>query len=263
MQRVINAVLALLDLHFRGAANADHRDAAGELGQPLLQLLAIVVGGGLLNLRLGLRDAALDLYDPSSAGIAAHNHAGRASSSHARVDTGLNLSKARSLAMRRKLAAVRQQHSRTLSQLSFGSSSRSRLPRGSKRTGILPALEQCKWRTVELATGCRFVTERQSGASASVPSRAKGAPGGLAGGDVTRPPLRGHHPCQSISSRPVDLRTAAGWRQFSSTRWLGSASDTASLSGWAGKASQHQTGTGLSRRDAASLHLGRLEMRVN
>jgi hypothetical protein len=43
------------------AADADHRNAAGELGQPLLQLLAVVVGGGLLDLRLDLGDAALDV----------------------------------------------------------------------------------------------------------------------------------------------------------------------------------------------------------
>jgi len=37
------------------------RNAAGELCQPFLQLLAIVVGGGLLDLRLDLGDAALDI----------------------------------------------------------------------------------------------------------------------------------------------------------------------------------------------------------
>src|SRR4029450_2026475 len=42
-------------------ADADHRDAAGQLGQPLLQLLAVVVGGGLLDLLLDLGHAALDL----------------------------------------------------------------------------------------------------------------------------------------------------------------------------------------------------------
>ncbi|GIX15602.1 MAG: hypothetical protein KatS3mg118_3561 [Paracoccaceae bacterium] len=43
------------------AADADHRDAAGQLGQPLLQLLAVVVRGGLLDLRLDLGDTGLDL----------------------------------------------------------------------------------------------------------------------------------------------------------------------------------------------------------
>jgi hypothetical protein len=42
-------------------ADADHRDAARELGQTLLQLLAVVVRGSLLDLRLDLADAALDV----------------------------------------------------------------------------------------------------------------------------------------------------------------------------------------------------------
>ena len=51
---VIDAILALLHLDLGRAADADHRDAARELGEPLLQLLAVVVGGGLLDLRLDL-----------------------------------------------------------------------------------------------------------------------------------------------------------------------------------------------------------------
>ncbi len=43
------------------AADADHRDAAGELGQALLQLLTVVVRGGFLDLRLDLRNAGLDV----------------------------------------------------------------------------------------------------------------------------------------------------------------------------------------------------------
>src|SRR6202043_3929133 len=54
-------ILALLDLALGGAADADHRDAAGELGKTFLQLLAVVVGGGLLDLRLDLGDAGLDV----------------------------------------------------------------------------------------------------------------------------------------------------------------------------------------------------------
>ena len=61
MEGVINAVLPLLDLDLSCAADADHRDAAGELRQPLLQLLLVVVRGGLLDLRLDLVDARLDL----------------------------------------------------------------------------------------------------------------------------------------------------------------------------------------------------------
>ena len=61
VERVVHAVLLLLDLDLGRAADADHRDAARELGETLLQLLTVVVGGGLLDLRLDLRDAALDV----------------------------------------------------------------------------------------------------------------------------------------------------------------------------------------------------------
>src|SRR5262249_16828661 len=44
-----------------GAADADHRDAARELGKTLLEFLAIVVGGGFLDLRLDLANASLDV----------------------------------------------------------------------------------------------------------------------------------------------------------------------------------------------------------
>src|SRR5262249_33924014 len=59
--RVVNAILAFFPLGLGGAAAADPRDTACELGQPLLQLLAVVVGLGLLNLRLDLVDARLDV----------------------------------------------------------------------------------------------------------------------------------------------------------------------------------------------------------
>ena len=61
VHRVIDAILALLHLDLGGAADADHRDAARELGEPLLQLLLVVVGGGLLDLRLDLGDAGFDV----------------------------------------------------------------------------------------------------------------------------------------------------------------------------------------------------------
>ena len=47
---VLDAVLALLELDLGGRADADHADAAGELGQPLLELLAVPVGVGVLDL---------------------------------------------------------------------------------------------------------------------------------------------------------------------------------------------------------------------
>src|SRR5579862_8615335 len=61
MHRVIDAILALLHLDLGGAADADHRDAAGELGETLLQLFTVVVRGRLLDLRLDLRHARLDV----------------------------------------------------------------------------------------------------------------------------------------------------------------------------------------------------------
>src|SRR3712207_8440235 len=46
---VVDAVLLLLDLNLSRAADADHGDAARELGEALLELLAVVVRGGLLR----------------------------------------------------------------------------------------------------------------------------------------------------------------------------------------------------------------------
>src|SRR5579872_135496 len=61
VERVLDAILLLLDLDLCRTADADHRDAAGELGQTLLKLLAVVVRGGLLDLRLDLANARLDV----------------------------------------------------------------------------------------------------------------------------------------------------------------------------------------------------------
>ena len=61
IERVVDAVLALLDLDLGGAADLDDGNATGELGQPLLQLLLVVVRGRLLDLRLDLADAGLDV----------------------------------------------------------------------------------------------------------------------------------------------------------------------------------------------------------
>ena len=46
---------------FSGRAHFDHRDAARELRQALLELLAIVIGGGLIDLGAQGFDAALDV----------------------------------------------------------------------------------------------------------------------------------------------------------------------------------------------------------
>src|SRR3954454_20434958 len=60
LQGVLDAVLLLLHLRLGGRADLHDGDAAGELGEALLELLAIEVGVGVLDLRLDLVDAALD-----------------------------------------------------------------------------------------------------------------------------------------------------------------------------------------------------------
>src|SRR3954471_7672126 len=61
VQRILHACLLLLHLRFGGGADLHHRDAAHELGEPLLELLAVVVGGRLLDLRADLLDPGLDV----------------------------------------------------------------------------------------------------------------------------------------------------------------------------------------------------------
>ena len=64
---VLDAVLALLELDLGGRARLDDGDAAGELGEALLELLAVVVRVRLLDLGADLVDPAGDLV-----GVAAH-----------------------------------------------------------------------------------------------------------------------------------------------------------------------------------------------
>src|SRR6476661_5374033 len=61
MHGIIDAILALLHLDLCRPADTDHRDAAREFGEPLLELLAIVIRGGLLDLCLDLSNACLDI----------------------------------------------------------------------------------------------------------------------------------------------------------------------------------------------------------
>src|SRR5215218_2777603 len=60
MHGVLDAGLLLLHFSLGRGADLDHRHAADQLGQPLLQLLAVVVRGGLLDLVADLLDAARD-----------------------------------------------------------------------------------------------------------------------------------------------------------------------------------------------------------
>jgi len=61
VHRVIDAIFALLHLGLGRTTDPDHRDAARELCEALLQLLLIVVRGGLLDLRFDLRDSRFDV----------------------------------------------------------------------------------------------------------------------------------------------------------------------------------------------------------
>ena len=61
VQGVLDAGLLLLHLGLGGGADVDHGHAAGQLGQPLLELLPVVVAGGLLDRGADLGDAALDV----------------------------------------------------------------------------------------------------------------------------------------------------------------------------------------------------------
>jgi hypothetical protein len=58
---VLDAVLLLLQLHLGGGADLDDGNAAGQLGQALLQLLAVPVRVGVVDLGLDLVDPALDV----------------------------------------------------------------------------------------------------------------------------------------------------------------------------------------------------------
>ena len=60
VERVVDAILALLDLDLGRAADLDHGNAAGELGETLLELLAVIVAGGVLDLLADRFGAGLD-----------------------------------------------------------------------------------------------------------------------------------------------------------------------------------------------------------
>ena len=58
---IFDAVLLLLELDLGGGADLEHGNATGQLGEALLELLAVVVGVGVLDLGLDLVDAAVDV----------------------------------------------------------------------------------------------------------------------------------------------------------------------------------------------------------
>src|SRR6266576_7079596 len=67
LERVLDAVLLLLHLRLSRRTDLDDRNAAGKLRQPLLQLLAVEVGVGVLDLGLQLLDPGLDRVRLSAA----------------------------------------------------------------------------------------------------------------------------------------------------------------------------------------------------
>ena len=60
LQGVLDAVLDLLELGLGSSADLDDGNATGELGQALLELLAVEVRGGVLHLTLDLSDTSVD-----------------------------------------------------------------------------------------------------------------------------------------------------------------------------------------------------------
>src|SRR4051794_15351593 len=64
---ILNTSLLFLHLGLGRRTNLDHCNAANQLGQTLLQLLAVVVGGGLLDLSANLLHAAFDVGALSAA----------------------------------------------------------------------------------------------------------------------------------------------------------------------------------------------------
>ena len=65
--RIVQRLFLRLHLRFRGRADADHGDAAGQLGEPFLQLFLVVVAGRLLDLPAYLLDPAVDLLAVAAA----------------------------------------------------------------------------------------------------------------------------------------------------------------------------------------------------
>src|SRR5437764_1150697 len=83
LERVLDAVLLLLHLGLGGGANLHDRDTAGQLREALLELLAIEVRVGVLDLGLDLVDATLDgvalaVAVDDRGVVLRHDHAARA-----------------------------------------------------------------------------------------------------------------------------------------------------------------------------------------
>ena len=57
---VVERFLLRLHLRFGRSPDADHRNAAGQLGEPFLELFAIIVAGRLFDFAADLRNPAVD-----------------------------------------------------------------------------------------------------------------------------------------------------------------------------------------------------------
>ncbi len=81
---VLDTVLLLLELHLGGGADLNDSHTPGHLGEALLELLAVPVGVGVIDLRLDLVDAALHVggaastLDDGAVVLGDHHLAGRA-----------------------------------------------------------------------------------------------------------------------------------------------------------------------------------------
>ncbi len=67
MKSVFHASFLLFHFGLGGRADIDNRHAAGQLGQTFLQLLAVVIGGGVFNLFANLTDTGLDVLGVTAA----------------------------------------------------------------------------------------------------------------------------------------------------------------------------------------------------
>src|SRR5581483_5984035 len=61
-KRILHAMFLLFQLDFGGSTDFDHAHATGKFRQALLQLLAVIIAGGLVDQGTNLSDASLDSF---------------------------------------------------------------------------------------------------------------------------------------------------------------------------------------------------------
>ena len=67
VQRIIDAVFTLFHFHFRGTADFQHGNTAGQFRDTLLQLFTVIIGCGVFDLRADLRHTRLNVFFIASA----------------------------------------------------------------------------------------------------------------------------------------------------------------------------------------------------